>query len=90
MRKPQPPTIESHPELGLLALLHETLQLTELSLVATDRNVVDDEHPFRLPPTGHIARAIIEQSIALQASLDAYERALACDDGQEDGYVVPF
>jgi hypothetical protein len=90
MRKPIVPALDSHPELAVLALLHETLQLAELALISTDRNVVDDEHPFRLPPTGHLARAIIEQSIALQASLDAYERALACDDEEEDGYVVPF
>ena len=31
----------------------------------------------------------IGQSIALKASLDAYERALACDM-EEDDYIVPF
>jgi hypothetical protein len=90
MRKPSPPEIDDHPELPVLALLCETLQLAELSLIATDRNIVDDEHPFRLPPRSRIAQAILGQSAALQATLDAYERAIDCVDTADDNYVVPF
>jgi hypothetical protein len=90
MRKPSPPEIDDHPELAVLALLCETLQLAELSLIATDRNIVDDEHPFRLPPRSRIAQAILGQSAALQATLDAYERAIDCVDTADDNYVVPF
>jgi hypothetical protein len=90
MRKPSPPDIDDHPELAILTLLHETLQLAELSLIATDRNVVEDEHPFHLPPRSRIAQAILGQSVALQASLDAYERTVDCDDDADDNDTVPF
>ena len=61
MRKPASPSLDDHPELAILALLHETLQLAELALIATDRNIVDDDHPFHLPPRSRIAQAILGQ-----------------------------
>jgi hypothetical protein len=90
MRKPHVPILDTHPELAVLALLCETLQLAELSLIATDRNIIDDEHPLKLPPESRIAQAILEQSAALQASLDAYERALDCRPDPDNKYNIPF
>ena len=90
MRKPIVPALDAHPELAVLALLHETLQLAELALIATDLNIVDDERPFHLPPTSLIAKAIVEQSVALQAALDAYERAVDCQDQPQSDLHAPF
>lgn len=90
MRKPSPPSLDDHPELAVLALLHETLQLAELSFIATDRNIIDDEHPFKLPPRSRIAQAILDQSVAMQAALDAYERIVDCEDNDLTSYIPPF
>jgi hypothetical protein len=90
MKKPSSPSLDNHPELAILALLHETLQLAELSLIAMDRNIIDYEHPFQLLPGSRIAQAILGQSEALQATLDAYERTVDCVDNDHDHYTFPF
>jgi hypothetical protein len=76
MRRPDIPRLDDHPELSVLALLHDALDMAEDALVVADRSIVEVDLQVHLDPNSHLARSIIDQCFALRATIDAYDLLL--------------
>ena len=75
---PSPPEYDRAPELGVLAALLSILDVVFVALLATNRDLLDDERPTWVPlsPTAPAADKVLNQIDRLRRAVQAY-RAVA-------------
>jgi hypothetical protein len=75
---PSPPEYDHAPELGVLAALLSILDVVFVALLATNRDLLDDERPAWVPlsPTAPAADKVLNQIDRLRRAVQAY-RAVA-------------
>ena len=71
---PSPPDYDRAPELGVLAALLSILDVVFVTLLATNRELLDDERPAWVPlsPTAPAADKVLNQIDRLRRAVQAY------------------
>jgi hypothetical protein len=71
---PAPPDYDRAPELGVLAALLSILDVAFVALLATNRDLLDDERPSWVPlsPTAPAADKLLNQIDRLRRAVQAY------------------
>ena len=74
---PSPPEFERVPELGVLAILLAVLDVVYISLLAANRELLDEDRPYWSPlsPTAPLADTILRQIDRLRPAVAAYQHA---------------
>jgi hypothetical protein len=92
---PSPPEYDRAPELGVLAALLSILDVVFVALLATNRDLLDDERPDWVPlsPTAPAADKVLNQIDRLRRAVQAYRSVAlppppAAEPAADDG--IPF
>jgi len=89
---PSPHEYERSPELGVLAILLSILDVTYVALLAANRDLLDDEHPYWSPfsSTARPAAAVLRQIDRLRRTIATYQHAALPPPPQHAPDDMPF